>query len=426
MAVNLFLFEVSWEVCNKVGGIYTVLQSKAPQAVAEFGENYYLLGPNLKTNREFEETDEERWPRIRESAALKGIPCRCGRWTIPGRPKAILVDFARKYNRDQLLYKLWEQYGVDSISGGWDYVEPVMFSYACSEVIETIYNLLVRPTGGEAVAQFHEWMCGAGLLGIKKTAPEIGTIFTTHATVLGRSLSGSGMDIYAEMERISPQKEAAAHNLTAKFSMEAAAAREADCFATVSAITATEAKSFLGLQPEVILPNGLDLAQIPDLAENRDAVAVSRRKLLDFATRFLGRPVPADARLMLISGRYEFRNKGIDIFLEALARLQKSMPPEHSTVAFFFVMGGHLEINQALLQEGSPARQGQPPLLVTHRLHNESADPILQACDRLGLRNVAESRVAVIFMPAFLDVYDGLLNMTYYDALSACDLGVFP
>lgn len=421
------LFEVSWEVCNKVGGIYTVLRSKAHSAVQEYGENYFLLGPNLKTNREFEETDEECWRPIREAAAIKEIPCRFGRWTIPGRPRVILVEFAAKYNREQLLYRLWDQFGVDSISGGWDYIEPVMFSYACGEIIETICNLRDKTSPLRAVAQFHEWMCGAGLLRLKKYMPSVGTVFTTHATILGRALCGSGVDIYKEMEHIAPQKAAAAHNIMAKFSMEIASAREADCFTTVSEITAVEARNFLGRQPDVILPNGLDMAAIPDLAANREPALANRAKLFEFAARVLGRPIPAHTRLMIISGRYEYHNKGIDLFLEALGRLQKDALPDTSALAFLFVIGGHREINPALLPSGDAGtRLGQPPLLVTHRLHHEGGDPILEACNRLGLRNAPEGSVNVIFMPAYLDGYDGVLNMHYYDVLQACDLGVFP
>ena len=154
------LFEVSWEVCNKVGGIYTVITSKLPGSTAVYGDHYFLLGPDLKTNLEFEETDEACWNRIREGAAIKEIPCRFGRWKIPGEPKVILVGFGKKYNKDQLLYRIWEDYGVDSIAGGWDYIEPVMFSYACGEVIETIYNLLVRPQGRTALPSFTNGCAG--------------------------------------------------------------------------------------------------------------------------------------------------------------------------------------------------------------------------------------------------------------------------
>jgi phosphorylase/glycogen(starch) synthase len=419
------LFEVSWEVCNKVGGIYTVIRSKLPEATRIFGEDYFLLGPDLKTNLDFEETDEECWNRIREGVAIKEIPCRFGRWKVPGEPKAILVGFGKKYDKDQLLYRLWEDYGVDSIAGGWDYMEPVMFSYACSEVIETVHNLLVRPRGMRSVAQFHEWMTGAGLLGLKKRVPEIGTVFTTHATMLGRALAGSGMDIYTAMDHISPQREAGAHNITAKCSMETASAREADCFTTVSEITASEAKNFLGRTPDLITPNGLDVEHIPDLAADRSAARKSRKRLLAAAARFLRRDFPANTRIMLISGRYEYHNKGIDVFLEALGRLNTEQGPDETVLVFLFVLGGYTDLIPSLQSDTARPDPGNPPI-ATHRLHNEASDPILRACDRLGLRNLPQNRVQVIFIPAYLNGHDGLIDMTYYEALAGCDLGVFP
>ena len=216
-----------------------------------------------------------------------------------------------------------------------------MFSYAASEVIETIYNLFVKPRGMKAVAQFHEWMTGAGLLGLKKRVPEIGTVFTTHATILGRTLAGSGMDIYTAMDHISPQREASAHNITAKCSMETASAREADCFTTVSEITAREAKNFLGRAPDLITPNGLDMENIPDLAADRTLALKSRNELLAAAGRFLYRDLPDDTRIMVISGRGEFHNKGIDLFLEALARLNAETGSNQTVIAFLFVLSGY-------------------------------------------------------------------------------------
>lgn len=423
MSKKEFLFEVSWEVCNKVGGIYTVISSKITEAMRTYGENYYLLGPDLKTNPDFEETDEDCWNRIREGTAIKDIPCRFGRWKTPGNPKVILVGPGKKFNKDQLLFEMWEDYGVDSIAGGWDYVEPVMFSYACGAVIETIYNLIVRPQEGDAVAQFHEWMCGAGLLCVKKRVPEIGTIFTTHATILGRTIAGSGMDIYSALENISPQREASAYNISAKHSMEVATAREADCFTTVSEITASEAKNFLGRTPEIIAPNGLDMDHIPDFSRDREAALKSRNRLLEFASRFLRKSFDDGTRIMIISGRYEFNNKGIDIFLQALSRLEGEMTSGRSIVAFICVLADHMAINPAALQAASPQEQ---PLITTHRLRNEMTDPILAACNNLGLKNLPQNKVNVIFVPAYLNGHDGLIDMTYYEVLSGCDLGVFP
>jgi phosphorylase/glycogen(starch) synthase len=418
------LFEVSWEVCNKVGGIYTVITSKLPEATRTHGEHYYVLGPDLKTNIEFEETDEECWNRIRENIAIKEIPCRFGRWKVPGEPKAILVGFGRKYNQEQLLFRIWEDYGVDSIAGGWDYVEPVMFSYAASEVIETIYNISVKPNGLKAVAQFHEWMTGAGLLGIKKRIPEIGTVFTTHATILGRALAGSGFDIYTAMDHISPQREAGAHNITAKYSLETASAREADCFTTVSEITAREAKNFLGRMPDLITPNGLDMENIPDLVADRTFALASRNKLLAAARRLVSRELADDTRIMVISGRGEFHNKGIDVFLEALARLNAETGSDQTVLAFLFVLGGYTDLIPSLKGDGW-SDLANPPIS-SHRLHSEASDPILRACERLGLKNFPQNRVQVIFVPAYLNGHDGFINMPYYEALAGCDLGVFP
>jgi len=420
-----YLFEVSWEVCNKVGGIYTVITSKLREAVASYGDNYYLLGPDLKTNADFEETDEGCWRMIREKIALKDIHCRFGRWKIAGEPKAILVNSGKKYNKDQLLYTIWEEHGVDSIAGGWDYIEPVMFSYACGEVIKTIYNILAKPEGHTAVAHFHEWMCGAGLLFLKKQAPEIGRVFTTHATILGRSLAGSGVDIYTNMEQISPQKEATAHNITAKYSMEVASAREADCFTTVSNITASEASNFLGCVPDLVTPNGLDISNIPDLSQDRTSVLNVRQHLLHKASHFLGREFPDHTKIMIISGRYEFSNKGVDVFLNALAHLEKDLGENESILVYLAVIAGHTGLNPRLQSDFAQSDTAGGHI-ATHRLSYEASDPILQTCNRLKFVNDHNNRIHIIFIPAYLDGNDGLINIPYYEALSGCDLGIFP
>ncbi|HOI72829.1 MAG TPA: alpha-glucan family phosphorylase [Syntrophales bacterium] len=422
---NTYLFEVSWEVCNKVGGIHTVLTSKMREVLRTFGDRCILLGPDLKNYTEFEETDEECWNRIREATAIKELPCRFGRWRIPGRPKVILVEFRNRYDKDQLLFRIWENWGVDSMTGGWDYVEPVMFSSAAGEVIETAYNVLARPAGNPAIAHFHEWMCGAGLLYLKRRIPEMATVFTTHATILGRTLSGTGMDLYGSMEHLSPQREAVVHNISAKFSMEQVAAREADCFTTVSEITALEARNILGRSPDVITPNGLDMETIPDLTEDREPSETSRRILLEAASRFLRRDLPQSSRIFLTSGRYEFHNKGIDVFLGALGRLERELEAEQSAVAFLFVMGGHMDLLPSLKEHYTRTDSGPLPI-ATHRLHYGASDPVMETCKRLGLRNMPENRVSVIFVPAPLDGKDGFLNLPYYEALQGCDMGVFP
>ena len=425
---NATLFEVSWEVCNKVGGIYAVVSSKILEALAAFGENYFLLGPDLGNNPDFEETDEPCWQELRQETDRCNLSCRFGRWNIPGRPKVILVGYRDRYDQSQLLFSLWNRYGVDSISGGWDYVEPVMFSTACGEVIEAACKALHIPADGPALAHFHEWMCGGGLLYLKTNAPYVGTVFTTHATMLGRSMAGSGFDIYKQMHQINPKHEAGAYNITAKCSMETASAREADCFTTVSRITADEAGVFLGRTPDVLTLNGLDLRVIPDYSRDRSLAAASRQRLLEAAGRLLRRQLPEDTRIFLVSGRYEYHNKGIDVFLDALGMVNTALSQSQSNVlALCAVMGGHSGVNADAVS-GDPAKlPGQGGFWISsHHVYNQPNDPILNACQRLGLDNRPENHVQVIFDPAQLDGKDGFLNMRYEEVLAACDLGVFP
>lgn len=425
---NATLFEVSWEVCNKVGGIYAVVSSKILEALAAFGENYFLLGPDLGNNPDFEETDEPCWQELRQETDRRNLNCRFGRWNIPGRPKVILVGYRDRYDQSQLLFSLWNRYGVDSISGGWDYVEPVMFSTACGEVIEAACKALHIPADGPALAHFHEWMCGGGLLYLKTNAPYVGTVFTTHATMLGRSMAGSGFDIYKQMHQINPKHEAGAYNITAKCSMETASAREADCFTTVSRITADEAGVFLGRTPDVLTLNGLDLRVIPDYSRDRSLAAASRQRLLEAAGRLLRRQLPEDTRIFLVSGRYEYHNKGIDVFLDALGMVNTALSQSQSNVlALCAVMGGHSGVNADAVS-GDPAKlPGQGGFWISsHHVYNQPNDPILNACQRLGLDNRPENHVQVIFDPAQLDGKDGFLNMRYEEVLAACDLGVFP
>lgn len=425
---NATLFEVSWEVCNKVGGIYAVVSSKILEALAAFGENYFLLGPDLGNNPDFEETDEPCWQELRQETDRRNLSCRFGRWNIPGRPKVILVGYRDRYDQSQLLFSLWNRYGVDSISGGWDYVEPVMFSTACGEVIEAACKALHIPADGPALAHFHEWMCGGGLLYLKANAPYVGTVFTTHATMLGRSMAGSGFDIYKQMHQINPKHEAGAYNITAKCSMETASAREADCFTTVSRITADEAGVFLGRTPDVLTLNGLDLRVIPDYSRDRSLAASSRQRLLEAAGRLLRRQLPEDTRIFLVSGRYEYHNKGIDVFLDALGMVNTALSQSQSNVlALCAVMGGHSGVNADAVS-GDPAKlPGQGGFWISsHHVYNQPNDPILNACQRLGLDNKPENHVQVIFDPAQLDGKDGFLNMRYEEVLAACDLGVFP
>ena len=241
-------------------------------------------------------------------------------------------------------------------------------------------------------------------------------------------MAGSGFDIYKQMHQINPKHEAGAYNITAKCSMETASAREADCFTTVSRITADEAGVFLGRTPDVLTLNGLDMRVIPDYSRDRNLAATSRQRLLEAAGRLLRRQLPADTRIFIVSGRYEYHNKGIDVFLDALGMVNTALSQSQSNVlALCAVMGGHSGVNADAVS-GDPAKvPGQGAFWISsHHVYNQPNDPILNACQRLGLDNRPENHVQVIFDPAQLDGKDGFLNMRYDEVLAACDLGVFP
>ena len=90
-----YIFESSWEVCNKVGGIYTVLSTRAKTLQDEFTDRIIFVGPDFWQNKEnplFIE-DETLFADWKKQAAEEGLQVRTGRWNIPGQPLVLLVDF---------------------------------------------------------------------------------------------------------------------------------------------------------------------------------------------------------------------------------------------------------------------------------------------------------------------------------------------
>ena len=426
-----YLFETSWEACNKVGGIHTVISTKALTLARELKDRYILIGPDVwmetRRNPEFIE-DHYVYRSWRIKAEAEGLRFKIGRWNIAGKPVVILVDFRMYYPlKDQIFAGLWESWKLDSLSGQWDYTEPAIFGYAAARVIESFYNFHVS-AGDRLVAQFHEWMTGTGLLYLKEKVPQAGLTFTTHATVLGRSVAGNGMPLYREMEQYNPDQLAHNMNLLAKFSLERTAAREADSFTTVSAITARECSHFLGKPVDVITPNGFEDSFVPaeDIFEERRQMA--RNKLLEVAVAVCGTEISPESLLVINSGRYEFYNKGIDMYIDALGRLNRDEAFNSPVLAYITVPAAHAgrdERVRSLLMDPQPP-QGTTMAVTTHHLHNADADPVLKRLRDNGLLNRPEDRVKVIFVPCYLDGHDGIFDMHYYDVLIGFDLSVFP
>lgn len=421
------LFEVSWEVCNKVGGIHTVVSTKAKTLVERFGDEYVAIGPWLLSDSQSADTFEPdgSFQEFSEACRAMGIPVRVGRWKIPGSPRTILVEFSSLFaKKDEILAKLWEHYKVDSLFGEWDYVEPVLFGHAAGLVIEKWHEEFVAPERKRAVAQFHEWMVGSGMLYLKSNLPEIGTVFTTHATILGRSISSSGLTPEAGLRGRTPDEAANQIGIRSKHSIESTCARESDVFTTVSEITATEAELFFRRRADPLLPNGIDLDVIDELAGDTSR-ADAEGALRNLAHRFLGENAD-DAALLCISGRYEYHNKGIDLLVDTLGLVNSR--PGRKIVLFVLVPAGNSGIKSELLGRlKQPIGEITSPMgLSTHNLFDAEHDPLHQHCARLGLSNARGSRVKVVQIPIYFNKNDALLNLPYEAILRAMDLSCFP
>ena len=414
------LFEVSWEICNKVGGIYTVITSKLEQAVAAFGKNYFLIGPLLGSNPGFIESKSTDMLTIKHKLDSLGIPAQVGYWDLPTKPSVILVP-AAQVDKDKILYELWEDFGIESMTGGWDYIEPVTFATLAGKVIDAVSDI---HHDKHIIAHFHEWMTSAGLFYLKKYAPHISTVFTTHATILGRSIAGNGIDLYSVIENLNPDKEAAKFNVFAKYSMEKICAREADCFTTVSDITAMEAQHLLNVKVDKVLPNGFNLGTVPDFKTKPEYFKTNREKLLKIASDFLQKEIAEEkAFLLATSGRYEFRNKGLDVLLSSIASIRDrgELPADKELIVFMFVLAGATEMHN---QPGNKLLTRYSNVS-THPLWNQHDDPIIKASVDHHLLNNEGDSINLIFVPIYLDGQDSIMDMPYYDALSACDLSVF-
>ena len=428
--VNLnpdFLFEVSWEVCNKVGGIHTVIASKAPIVAGAMGDNYITIGPDFSqdsVNPEFSE-DNSLMAAWRESLYNQGVRVRIGRWNIEGRPIAILIDFKSFFSqKDTILSKLWEDYNVDSLSGQWDYVEPVLFGYAAGVVIASYAETMCTPSQ-KVVAHFHEWMAAAGSLYLHKYAPYVATLFTTHATVMGRCIAGNRLPLYNDLLKFNADELARQFNVMAKHSLEKSAAAHSDAFLTVSEITANECRYLIGREVTRITPNGFDNGFVPrgeELAAKRSA---ARKKLIEVAEASWGVELN-NPLIVATSGRYEYRNKGIDVFLESLKQLASSSL-DRDVLAVVAVPAANIGMRQDLAQHLENKESAIDPAQkrwLTHNLESEAWDMVSQSIEG-SILSTSASRVKVLFVPTYLNGNDGIFNMPYYDVLAGVDLTVF-
>ena len=427
-----YIFESSWEVCNKVGGIYTVLSTRAKTLQDKMSDRIIFIGPDCwgeKKSPYFME-DWELLSDWRQAAEVHdGLRLKVGRWDIPGQPVAVLVDFQPYFEKkDQIYGHLWELYQVDSLHAYGDYDEASMFSYAAAQVVSSYYRYF-RLDDKKVVYHANEWMTGLRLLYLQHEIPQIASIFTTHATSIGRSIAGNNKPLYDYLFAYNGDQMAAELNVQSKHSIEKQTAKYTDCFTTVSEITANECKELLDKPVDVVLPNGFENNFVPKGAAFTRKRKAARKRLLDVANALMGTNLDDDTLIISTSGRYEFRNKGIDVYIEAMNRLLRDKELTKNVIAFIEVPGWvgdpRKDLTDRLEKGGSYDTPLEVPM-ITHWLHNMSHDNVLSMLKYFNMWNHRDDKVKLIFLPCYLTGDDGVFNMSYYDLVLGNDLCIYP
>ena len=426
-----YIFESSWEVCNKVGGIYAVLSTRAKTLQDRLHNRLVFIGPDCwkETESPYFQEDDNLFREWQLAASKQGLKIRVGRWTVPGEPIAVLVDFNQYFSKKNEIYgQLWNDFQVDSLPAYGDYDEASMFSYAAALVVGSFYDFYLDAKK-KVVYHGNEWMTGLGLLYVQKHYPQIATIFTTHATSIGRSIAGNNKPLYDYLFAYNGDQMAEELNMQSKHSIEKQTAHHVDCFTTVSDITARECLELLDKPVDVVLPNGFEDDFVPRGAAFTRKRKWARKRLLDVANALLGTDLGDETLLISTSGRYEFRNKGVDVYIEAMNRLLRDKNLDKNVVAFVKVPGWVGEPRKDLQDRLASGKKFDTPLevpSVTHWLHDMSHDNVLSMLKHLDMQNRKEDRVKLIFIPCYLTGNDGILNLSYYDVILGNDLCIYP
>lgn len=437
-----YVFETSWEVCNKVGGIYTVLSTQAKTLQSRLGDKLIYIGPDLKQappHTDFME-DAKLFPEWKQAAETSGISCRIGRWNVPGNPVVVLVGFSSLFAiKDKIYGEAWSLFQVDSLRAYGDYDEASMFSYAAGCFVEAVYKKCLNPTV-RVVYQAHEWMSGMGMLFLKQHCPKVATIFTTHATSIGRSITGNGKELYAYFRGYNGDQMAEELHMDAKHSIEKQSAWHADCFTTVSSFTDRECAQLLEKSADVVLPNGFEKDFVPNSAVYAKQRKKARRRLLDVARALTNCQLGDDTLIISTSGRNDYRCKGFDLYLESLARLrtQLNATPQSKPGVLALIevpcwlKGVREDVRQRLenMEQAAGYHSAQqeplPFPFLTHEINFPGQDKLVQEIQRLGIQNNPTDRLQLLLIPCYLDGQDGIFDMPYYQMLTANDLTVYP
>jgi len=380
-----YIFESSWEVCNKVGGIYAVLSTRAASMQKKWKDHVVFIGPDFHEHSDlFFRQDDQLWHLFNLSAAPSLLNARIGRWQIPGEPIAILIQWCHLWDKKNDIYGwAWNTFGVKSHAAYGDYDDSCLFGYAAGQMVEEITK---TQTQTNIVAHANEWQTAFMLFYLRTYCPKIRTIFTTHATGIGRSIAGNGKPLYDYFEGYHGDQMAVELGLVSKHSVEKQAAWMADCFTTVSNITARECKQLLDKPVDIVTPNGFEQGFVPKGAAYTTKREQARRMLKQWAEKYLREKMEDNTCYICISGRQEWKNKGIDIFMDSIRQLAAARYAHKETRhVVAFVLVPYLE------------------------------QPIV----RIG-------KTSIIFLPYYLDGSHPLYHASYYDILIGMDLSIFP
>lgn len=483
------LVEIAWEVCNQVGGIYTVIRSKVPSMMERWDEDYCLVGPYFpqQAASEFEPLDalDDDDPHARAVLALRGrgIEVHYGHWLVSGNPRVILINPYSAWNeRDRIKARLWEDHQIPTPYSDTLLDQVQAFGHLLTEYLTALEQAM--PRRRRLILHFHEWMVGMPIPALRRRQSRAAMIFTTHATLLGRYLAMNDSSFYDRLSTIDWQREAKHFGIETSVTIERAAAHGAHVFSTVSEVTVRECIYLLDRIPDVVMPNGLNIQRFTALHEFQNLHLRHKEKIHQFvmAHFFQSYPFDLDKTLYFFtSGRYEYQNKGFDLTLEALARLNYRLQQGgvETTVVMFFVTRAPThslnpdvlhsravmeeiresceaitrEVGEKLFYASAASTDFRLPNLntfvddywklryrrtiqswkthrlppvVTHNLKDDAGDPILQFVRAANLINHAHDRVKIVYHPDFISPTSPLFGMEYGQFVRGCHLGVFP
>ncbi|MGB0431927.1 MAG: glycosyltransferase, partial [Bacteroidia bacterium] len=484
-----FLAEISWEVCNQQGGIYTVIRSKLPEMVKAFGDNFFLIGPYVDRNimAEVEEIqgDNDEISRSVQKLRNMGYEVVYGRWLVSGRPKVVLINPDFAFNRMQNIERsLNEAYDIDFTTAD-DLTKQMLLFGDVVHTFLTVANEEIGQKGNELIAQFHEWMTAPALLQLKLKKTSIKTVFTTHATILGRYLAANTPNYYDIIDNYDWRKESKHYGIFSQSSLEFQGASNANIFTTVSALTSDEFNSLYGQKADVVTPNGLNIRRYLANYEIQNKHLEAKKKIHRFTMGhfFQSYSFDLDKTIYLFSsGRYEYRNKGYDVTLEALKLLNEQMVKENidRTVVFFMITKkptwsinpnvlesrGVMEeidrtcdqvikqIKERLIYKAVSDDEDHKlpelnelvddywklryrrtlqnwkekdwPIIVTHNLKDDVNDEVLNYMRNNRLLNSPLDKVKMVYHPDFIESTNPLFGFDYDEFVRGCHLGVFP